>query len=392
MNKNTSAIKDIVYNEVEKSLDTSKGKAGYKKCISDFISVRGNDIYDTLPCSRIYFRLEDEDALFKALNIDKSIVNDALKKTYYSDIPSFNPKAATEPFPVAQLSVIRYFYLKNMKKEFEISMIHLAFSGKFYPSRHYRSFPRAVPARYVMEYVVNNRLTQKYDIISAGSIFGAMKSICTTWINTYESKLKKFNDDDVVYLIQQLHSRIGSFMKNLAEEYYKVYNDKDAYMTYDFDSHEEGDYHIADSISLRVQRYVEKTINTINTIGVDFKICKMCSDNNIKPMEVQSIMESLLSESDNISTIKELLTLLILCYFNFGGGADIRDLSFISYSIQAKPNAKQKEIVRIKEIIEEFLTENSPSYLRRRSRMATKNSYERAVKMYFTLAVHNANR
>lgn len=392
MSKQTSAIKTLLYPKIEERLNTPKGKSAYKECVSEFISSRGKEIYDTIPCSRIFFGENDVSSLFNALQIDQSVATEAIDKTYYHEITNFNPRAAKDEFTVTQLMVVRYFFLKHMTKEMEIAMIHLAFSGKFYPSIHFRSYPVVAPARHVMEYVINNELTQKFDLISTGSIFGVMKSITATWINTYGNRMKDCDDGDVVYLIQQLHSRIGSFMKNLAEEYYKAYEDKDNFMTYDSDNLDADNYHLADSDVLRTQRYVEKTVNVINTVGVDYKICKMCSDSNIKATEVQSIIESLVSTPENMITIKEFIGLLIACYYNLGGGKDIRDISFITYSIQAKPNAKQKEIVRQKEIVENWLCENSTTYLRRRSRLATKNSYEKAIIKYFTIATHNANR
>ena len=389
--KETSAIRDMLYPEIEKILNTQRGMSAYKKNISDFISMRTVDIYDNIPCARIYFREDDVKALFNSIGLDMSVATNALSNTYYDEITNFNPKAAKDEFTVTLLSIIRYFYMKKMKKDMEISMIYLAFSGKFYPSIHYRSFP-ITPARHVMEYVVNNNLTQKFDIVSQKSLFGVMNSISNTWINTYGSRMKEYDDADVVYLVQQFHSRIGSFMKNLAEEYYKAYADKDSYMTYDSDNLSEDDYHLADNISLKIQRESEKAINSLNTSGVDYKICKMCSDSNIKPAEVQSIIESVLSTPENLGLVKEFINLLIVCYYTFNKGTDVRDVSFITYSAQAKPNAKQKEIVRQKDIIEIILSENSPSYLRRKSRLATANSYQRAIKMYFVLLIHNANR
>ena len=74
------------------------------------------------------------------------------------------------------------------------------------------------------------------------------------------------------------------------------------------------------------------------------------------------------------------------------GEDDITDIKFITYTIAPKPNAKQKEILRMKEIIEDWLCESGTSYMRRRSRIATRNSYERCVRMYFALVIHNANR
>ena len=53
-------------------------------------------------------------------------------------------------------------------------MIYLSFSGKFYPSIHYGLFPKFPPSEYrhIMEYVVNNKLNNKYDLKREGSVFG----------------------------------------------------------------------------------------------------------------------------------------------------------------------------------------------------------------------------
>ena len=392
MAKNTKAIKDHLYPEVEKALSSTKVRNEYKKFVNDFFSKRDEEVYDALPCSRILCSEDEMDKLFTVLGIDKSEVTSIIGGTYYAKISNFNPKAALHEFTVTQLCVIRYFVLKNLQKERDISILLLAFSGKFYPSLHYRSYPTVVPVRHVMEYVVNNQLSQKYDLASKGSVMGAINSICMTWVDTYKSKFKDFEDEDVVYLIQQLHSRIGSFMKNIAEEYYKAYDNKDIYMAYSSDSFEQGDYHLADNDSLKVERFTEATMAFITSNGVDYKICKACSDENITPNEAKAVIESIVMNKDNILTMKELISLMIATYFAVDKDKDLTNISFITYSVSPKPNAKQREIIRQKEIIEDFLTESGTAYMRRRSRIATRNSYERCVRMYFALMIHNVAR
>lgn len=392
MAKNTKAIKDHLYPEVEKALSSTKVRNEYKKFVNDFFSKRDEEVYDALPCSRILCSEDEMDKLFTVLGIDKSEVTSIIGETYYAKISNFNPKAALHEFTVTQLCVIRYFVLKNLQKERDISILLLAFSGKFYPSLHYRSYPTVVPVRHVMEYVVNNQLSQKYDLASKGSVMGAINSICMTWVDTYKSKFKDFEDEDVVYLIQQLHSRIGSFMKNIAEEYYKAYDNKDIYMAYSSDSFEQGDYHLADNDSLKVERFTEATMAFITSNGVDYKICKACSDENITPNEAKAVIESIVMNKDNILTMKELISLMIATYFAVDKDKDLTNISFITYSVSPKPNAKQREIIRQKEIIEDFLTESGTAYMRRRSRIATRNSYERCVRMYFALMIHNVAR
>ena len=391
-NANTTSFRDFLYPKVEDKLNGSKAKAEYKKLMGSFIENRAQGLYDTIPCSRIFFGEADSDALFKALDIPKETATEAILKTYYGEETNFSPKAAKDEFTVTQLCVIRYFVMKNMTKEAELAALHLAFSGKFYPSLHYRSFP-IPPARHVMEYTVNNVLSTKFDLISEGSVIGCIRKINNTWMNTYKQRIRSFKDEDCVYIIQQLYSRIGSFMKNLATAYYDTYNKKDdLYIAYASDSLDDGDYHLADNDTLRIGKITEKTVNYINSTGVDFSICKMCADENITINEIKSIMESLIGDPKNMSDIRELISLMVTTYFANSKDKDVTNVSFLTYSIGAKPNAKQREILRQKELIEKFLCENSMSYIRKRSRNATRNSYERAIRMYFALSIHNANR
>lgn len=395
----THAIKSKLWPLIEEVMDKPTTRSNYKKLVNDFISNRTEFLYDTLPCDRILCSEMEMDKLFDVLKIAKSDVKEIISETYYGKVDNFNPLAAKHEFTICLLLIIRYFLINDnsskssikLSKECELAMVHLAFSGKFYPSLHYRSYPTVTPVKHVMEYVVNNRLSKKFDLTVQGSVFGAIKSVATTWIETYYDRFKSLEDEDVVYLIQQLHSRVGSFIKNIATEYYEVYEDKDSYIAYSSDSYDSDDFHLADNDTLKVGKCTEKTINAINSSGVDYRICKMCSTSDITPNECKAVMESIIGNKENIYNIKELISLMISLYFSTGE-KDVSDIKFITYTIAPKPNAKQKEIVRLKEIIEEWLCESGTAYMRRRSRIATRNAYERAVRMYFALVIHNSNR
>lgn len=388
---NTSAIKKKLWPMVEAALDKPVVRTAYKKLINDFISLRTEYLYDTLPCDRLLCSELEMDKLFDILKIKKNEVKDIIDETYYGPVDNFNPLAAKHEFTVTQLLVIKYFMQNKMKKDCDLAVIHLAFSGKFYPSVHYRSYPTVTPVRHIMEYVVNNKLSKKFDLTIHGNIIGAVKSVANTWLTTYTDRLRKCEDEDVVYLIQQLHSRVGSFTKNIATEYYEAYEDKDLYISYSSDSFDSEDFHLADSDTLKVGRCTETAINAINSNGVEYKICKMCSSTDITPNECKAVIESIVSEKENIPEMKELISLMISLYFSTGE-RDVSNINFITYTISPKPNAKQKEILRTKEIIENWLCESGTAYMRRRSRIATKNAYERAVRMYFALVIHNSNR
>ena len=388
--KITNVIVKDIYPLIETAL--KKNQAKYKRNIQSFIEERSKELYDIAPYTRIYFGQKDIDNFFRAIGIRESQVKQCLTKTYYWNI-RFNPQAAKDPFTVAMIMVIRYYILKGDRKNAEISAIYLAFSGKFYPSIHYSKFPVVQPIEYkhVMDYVVNNMLTQKFDLKREGSVFGAVRSICITWLNTYEDLFKDPDDEDIADLIQQLHGRIKSFMGNIASLYYKAYEDGN-YISYDSDSENDDNYRIADTDSLRAERIVENTMAVINNNNVDIKLCSMASDQNVKVAEVQSIIESIQSEPTNIPIIKELLRIIVNEYFVNSTVKDVNSLEFVRISIAAKPNTKNKNIIRQKEIIESWLDENSPQYRKRKSRLATKSSYYKSVLTYYVLLINKANK
>ena len=73
-------------------------------------------------------------------------------------------------------------------------------------------------------------------------------------------------------------------------------------------------------------------MNQINTNGIDYRVCKMCSDENITPNECRAVIESIISQRENIPTIKELISIMISLYFSTGE-SDITDIKFITYTI-----------------------------------------------------------
>jgi hypothetical protein len=244
-----------------------------------------------------------------------------------------------------------------------------------------------------MEHVVNNVLTNKYDLKRTGSVIGAVTCMVDTWMDAYSKEFKEFNDDDVVYIIQQLLNRMGAFMKNIAQEYYKAYEQKDKiYMAYSSDDLSEDSYHLATNDSMRAEQIAERTISYMHTSGVDYSICQMAADTNVRTPEIRSIIESIVGDPNNAPEIQEFIRLLIVQYFSNSNKRDVSDIDFITFSISPKPNAKDPDILREKEIVENWLSDNSPSYRKRKSRPATKNSYVKSIFAYFTLTIHKANK
>lgn len=390
--KMTNEIDDKIYVKVKNSLSKSLDK--YKAMMSKFINSRSTGLYDTFPATRLLYGQQDADDFYKALDVTESEIQTIIDNTYYGKIANFNPRAAKNPVTVLGMCCIKYFLCNKDEKNLELSIIYLSFSGNFYPSIHYAMYPKALPAdyRFVCDYVVNNELSNKFDLKVTGNVIGAITNIGKTWVNTYSGRLTgKSTDEDYVYMIQQLHVRIKSFMKNTAEAYYKCYDNKN-YLTYESDDMSQDNYRLTENDSSRISSVTQRAMTYLTTHDVDYRFCKMCADSNIKTEEIKSIIESIVKNPDNLDLTNELISLIITIYFQNSKTKDVRDIEFISFTIKAKPNSKDKNVIRQNEIIEKMLTENSLAYNRRKGRLATKLSYNRAILTYFTLIINQSNK
>lgn len=391
--KITTVLRDVIYPKVDNSLSKSGAVAKYKKNIQVFFNSRHEEIHSIAPYYRIFFGQNETDSFFKSVGLSESDIEKDLHETFYWKIKNFNPRAAKDPLTVTMLMVIRYFVLKSDKINAELSTIYLAFTGHFYASVHYNSFPKVQPIEYkhVMEYVVNEMLSQKFDLKREGSVFGAVRSLCRTWLDTYWDTLEDPDDDDARLIIQQLRGRLKSFMSNIASLYYEAY-EKGLYLSYDSDNYSEDNYRITDTDSMKAERCVENTMQVINSNNIDMKLCKAASDQNVSVTEIRSILESIQADKENIPVIKELLRIIVCEYFKTAKEKEVTSFEFVSKSITPKPNTKNPNIIRQKEIIESWLDENSPNYRKRKSRKATASSYYKSILKYYVLLINKCNK
>ena len=88
--KDTKAILEIAYPEVEKKMKSNLSK--YKKYISSFINSRSILLYSNMPSQQIYFSQNDIDEFFKSTGIDIGVIKNAIQYTYYYEIANFNPR------------------------------------------------------------------------------------------------------------------------------------------------------------------------------------------------------------------------------------------------------------------------------------------------------------
>jgi len=390
----SNIILDEIYPLVSKALEKNKNK--FMNHIGQFMSANHDKIYDVGLYDNIYFTQKDVINLFTSLGITESEVLRLLKQTFFWNV-AYRPLAIKEPYVPVLIMAIRYFLKNKMDKEAEITCIYLCFTGKFYASIFSAGFPTAPPSthREVMDYVINNMLTEKHSLKTEKNIFGAIRMLCNTYLNTYKSEFisSDLSDNDIgKKLIQQLRDREKSFIRNIAVLYYEAYENK-LYLNFETDNLAEGkEFRLTTSDSLKATAATEATMNYMTMNSVSLKICDKCKDSKVKATEIKDIMEAIISDKNNLDDLRRVINILICDFLRNYPGRDLNSVEFIAHSLKAKPNTKDKYILEMKQIILKWLDENSPNYRRRKNVAATAISYYKCILSYITLTITVANK
>lgn len=387
----TSIIYEKIYPIVENKLKSRTNQ--FKAMIADYINRNHKVIFDVAPYSMIYYRESDKKEFFKSLDLDEKEILNLLKETCFWPKP-FNPGCAKEPYVEVCMCAIKYFLKNKKQKEAELTTIYLCFSGKFYASLFTAHFPKAAPDKNkaVMDYVVNNMLSNKFDLKTTGSVFGAIQNMCITWLNTYNDDLISDLDDlEVANQISQIRTRENSFLYNISQKYYQAYESK-SYLNSEHENldSEIGQFNLTENDSNRAARLTQNSLMYMLNNSVSIGFCNSCKDSLISAMEIKDIMESILGNKDNIPDIQKVINIIICDFIKNNPKKRIGSADFFAYTRQAKPNSKDAYINELKKIIVSWLDENSANYRRRKSRLATANSYYNAIILYFTLAISTA--
>lgn len=388
--KDTEIISSELYSITKKSLDKNSKK--FLANIFNFFNQRHEQIYDIAPYYNIYYNKSDLDKLYQSLGLKESDLIPTCEKTFFWDKP-INPGCMKEPYVLLLFNVIQYYLKNDQTKNAELASIYLVFSGKFYASifSHIWKYPPG-KTKQVMDFVINNMLSDKFDLKKEGNLFKAIQKLCATWIETYRTKITKNpSDDDVKVLIQQLRDRLKSFLKNIADLFYEAYKNK-LYLNYETDSLDPDNFRLTDNDAATALRITETTMNILTSQKVDLEICKACKNENVNSeLEVKDIIEAILSNNDNLNDVRRVVNILICDFMSNFRGQRVGSIKFVSYSLKAKPNTQSKILLEMKSIVLKLLEDNSVDYRRRaKSRIATKNNYYRSVLGYFVWTIVKA--
>lgn len=384
-------IIDKIYPMIDEVLP--KRLNNLKQCIGRFINSRSDLLYDYAPMNRIMFTKKDENDFFNSMMLKYNSINDIIDELYYAKKEEL--QACKDPYSLVMMMVLRWIIINNPKdkKILELSYMYLAFSGKFYASAFYKWFPHYLPKREVMDYVVSYMLSQKFDLIKEGSLWGAIRNLTSTWMDTYTEELKSedVSDERLVYMMHQLYSRIYAFLRNIAKPYFEAYEQK-LYINKESDNYEQDNFRIAPNNATIAASITEKALTYINQSQVNLSWCYWVSGSGVDPYEVKTIFETILNDNSKLEDLKFVINVMVVDFVRRYPDEKIivPNNKFIAHSMSMKPNTKDQDILRQKAIINEWL--NTSAKYRGIKTQNSRNNYFKAMLGYVALAVNESGK
>jgi len=286
----------------------------------------------------------------------------------------------TNNFPWVMFGIIRYFYVNNQQENAYKALMYLTLY--FYSSLHYKFFPYE-PNDNIMRYTVSE-MSNKYDLKSEGNLFKMLNKKMEVFQTTYTELLVDADDESAKDYLMYWRDRLNSSLKNIANLYYSV-SKEGKYINQEYESFEEEDYREIDNNSLLISKLSNNATMTIINEGVNREVTKISA--SISGISQKGLHEAIVKIIENENElIKELIQNSLQIFIaDEGNKSDtVGSKKFILFGqkVLSKSNTKNESVIRIKEILDHWLSNYSDRYIKS-SRAATLNNFRRGTYMYF---------
>ncbi|MGL6099421.1 MAG: hypothetical protein ACRC0G_07335 [Fusobacteriaceae bacterium] len=346
--------------------------------INMYIDKNSEILYDIGPTKQLVFSDADKDFLFDTTGIDRVTVKEDLKQTRVIDKKWV---ITNDPFNLLATSII---YGLNSEKDDKNSRQIMYFLGlKLYTSKFYRSF-NYEPNYNIMKYTVNN-LSEKYKLKQKGNLFDALIDFMDTAFDTYVKDVNTLDDKILVTFLNGLDTRIGSFVKGIATEFYpNAENNK--YMNADTEVKTDDTYLTNDNHMYVIGRASDTVSTKLATTGIDYKIIQLAARvNGVSEISLRNAIEQI--DRDHNQEAIEFTKNIITMYVSENPSAKDSDIgtnlfTATSMDLYKRNNTVDPVLLAIKETINRWIDATSVKYSKS-NRVATINNFRRAIYTYY---------
>ena len=386
-----TALNDGLYPIIENAFKNNPNSIKkFQSAVSAYLDKNMNKLSSSGPVYRTLFTETDKNIVFEATTTSPELVNKVLPESAYI---KNHWKNIASPFNVVCALIITYAKRNKNEDLANFAVMYLTLS--MYPSLHYKYFPYE-PNQQIMDYTINN-LSNKYKIKQLGTIWNALLDTAQVCDKTYSRNITRATDKDITDYIEAIKTRLNALLKKIKNEFQKNYNDKNI-MNIESDYEDENTISTSESNSYIIERYANAISMKLSMSGPDMKLVSIASRmNNISINELRSVTTQLVSAKENAKDIKQLFTDILTTFLTVQKHSitQVKSSEFLieCLAIYKKSNTIDKNITRVKKLLEKWLNMYSEKY-KKSNRVATLNNFKKALYTFFVITIQaniNAN-
>lgn len=347
---------------------------------------RNNKFLDTANIAyKPLFNDADRDVIYSAIQMDEDEIEVILKqsKTFDTD-----RKVSGNPFYVACVGVASHC-LNRKKPAYDVAQLVLTYmSVMMYSSLHYKYVEFSANEN-AMAYTINH-LDESFLLKKLGSIYRVIDDNTATCIATYQSSIKRGEDDDIQKFIAAVWTRLNAKIKNIFKKYYDTKN-SGAYLNHDVEQMSEEGYREVSNDTFAISQLSGKVYTNLISGKVNNNFIKLaCLKSGISEGTARNVIEDIIKQDDE--KMRRFIDAIIefFIYYNhntidmIGRGIFIDELASGYASNTASP-----QMARIKSTLDEWLEEHGSKYGRARYGKTAAAGYKKAIFMFFVFTINS---
>ena len=378
----TSKLVDTFAYKIQSTFSKPDNQRKLNTIVSKYVDKNVDKLTSVGPSKRPMFTDADRNQIYDMANLHPNAIIAIVRDTDYIK----EGTTPGNPFNIIMTLIIRYFKSKKMLKEMNAAILYLTLS--MYPSLHAKYF-KYEPNEQIMAYTIQH-LSNKYKIKQSGNVMGALFDTTKVSDEHYSSELLRGNDKDIADYILSFKTRLNGFMKNICSEFMKQHSNKN-YLNYETDIDDDENFIQSDSNSYLITRTSNANVLKLSVHGPNMMIVKSAA--KLNDVSVNSLRSAIISICKDKKSNEAMRTLIsnILYLFLFDGKhtkEDINSSRFLLFSMEVykKANTTDTNILRIKEILDNWIGIYSPQY-KKSNAVGTVNAFRKALYTFFVLTI-----
>jgi hypothetical protein len=391
-----------------------------KKEVQNFSDKNANVLQTNIIGKQLLFNKATENSILEAIGIDsKELLNVFKSCEYFKQFGTLQLRDQLL-FSIPLIMLSREFFLEGKIEESQF--FYMTAFYKPYATIVFKYFGKYEVNEDQMRYTIENELSERYDIKREGTLFSVIAKKAESSFNNYvvESKrMTKLTDRQLhVIFTSGIYSRLNDFVQSMFREYDK---NKGKYLSYELNSLELKDDSTSSeseggSIDREIQSdaavkntIVKKAVSSINKKPIDERILDTAAKfgfvgtgatyGEYKYSGIYSdiLRNTILEIVDKRFKDLPLLFESIIGSFLYeinpetGERYNVKDLKTaiftnnVSKMFARSPNAKNENVLRVREMMENLLTECSTHYIDWGT--TKKSALKKALHFYFVLLI-----